>query len=195
VRDPRSGSFGVNAKSALSSDPHLPLVVFELEQLLERPSRPTPRAGPAWPARIYKQEPLSQMKEVKVYVGLDLAKAYLDLAWTTQRKRLCNAAAGRSQLLKWLGPIASQVDVICEASGGYERAVIQALQRRGIDVSLVQANRVRQFARAAAILAKTNRIEAAVLASLGTALSPAPTQAQPLSPSRTDVIWMRSAAT
>ena len=65
------------------------------------------------------------------------------------------------------------MDVICEASGGYERAVIQALQRRGIDVSLVQANRVRQFARAAAILAKTNRIEAAVLASLGTALSPA----------------------
>ena len=188
MRDPRSGSFGVNAKSALSSDPHLPLVVFELEQLLERPSRPTPRAGPAWPARIYKQEPLSQMKEVKVYVGLDLA-------WTTQRKRLCNAAAGRSQLLKWLGPIASQVDVICEASGGYERAVIQALQRRGIDVSLVQANRGRQFARAAGILAKTERIDAAVLASFGTALSPAPTQAQPLSPSRTDVIWMRSAAT
>jgi transposase len=70
--------------------------------------------------------------------------------------------------------------VICEASGGYERAVIQALQRRGIDVSLAPANRVRQFARSAGILAKTDRIDAAVLASFGTALRPAPAQAQPL---------------
>ena len=70
--------------------------------------------------------------------------------------------------------------MICEASGGYERAVIQALQRRGIDVSLAPANRVRQFARSAGILAKTDRIDAAVLASFGTALRPAPAQAQPL---------------
>jgi transposase len=48
------------------------------------------------------------------------------------------------------------VQVICEASGGYERA----LHRAQIKVSLVQASRVRQFARAAGILAKTDAIDA-----------------------------------
>jgi len=50
------------------------------------------------------------------------------------------------------------VQVICEPSGGYERVLIRALVGAQIKVSLVPANRVRQFARAAGILAKTDRI-------------------------------------
>jgi transposase len=55
------------------------------------------------------------------------------------------------------------VQVICEASGGYERGVLRALQHAGVVVSLVQASRVRQFARAAGVLAKTDAIDASVL--------------------------------
>jgi transposase len=62
--------------------------------------------------------------------------------------------------------------VICESSGDYERRLVQALARARIKVSLVQANRVRQFARAAGILAKTDRIDAEVLCEFGKAMQP-----------------------
>ena len=58
------------------------------------------------------------------------------------------------------------VQVICESSGGYERALVQALARARVKISLIQANRVRQFVRAAGILAKTDRIDAQVLCEL-----------------------------
>jgi transposase len=64
------------------------------------------------------------------------------------------------------------VQVICESSGGYERRLVQALARARIKVSLVQANRVRQFARAAGILAKTDRIDAEVLCEFGKVMQP-----------------------
>jgi transposase len=64
------------------------------------------------------------------------------------------------------------VQVICESSGGYERALVQALARARVKISLVQANRVRQFARAAGILAKTDRIDAKVLCAFGKVMRP-----------------------
>src|SRR4030095_17020516 len=51
---------------------------------------------------------------------------------------------------KWVKQIKAPVQVICESSGGYERALVQGLARARVKISLVQANRVRQFARAAA---------------------------------------------
>jgi transposase len=64
------------------------------------------------------------------------------------------------------------VQVICESSGGYERALVQALVGAGLKVSLVQANRVRQFARAAGILAKTDQIDAELLCEFGQVMRP-----------------------
>jgi transposase len=116
------------------------------------------------------------MKQRVVYVGLDIAKAYLDLVLEKESCRFANRAAGRSQLLQWLGrKVGGPVQVICEASGGYERGVLRALQHAGVVVSLVQASRVRQFARAAGVLAKTDALDASVLAALGAALQPPPT--------------------
>ena len=82
------------------------------------------------------------MKPEQVYVGVDVAKAYLDVAWEKESRRVSNDEAGRKQLLQWLNRVDGQVQVICEASGGYERGLIQALQRKNIKVSLVQAIRV-----------------------------------------------------
>jgi transposase len=115
------------------------------------------------------------MKQRVVYVGLDIAKAYLDLVLEKESCRFANSAAGRNQLLQWLGKKVAPVQVICEASGGYERGVLRALQHAGVMVSLVQASRVRQFARAAGVLAKTDAIDASVLAAFGAALQPPPT--------------------
>jgi transposase len=70
------------------------------------------------------------------------------------------------------------MQVVCEASGGYERLLIDSLLRAGITVSLVQATRVRQFARAAGILAKTDRIDASVLCAYGAAIKPEARTAQ-----------------
>jgi transposase len=112
------------------------------------------------------------MKEQKVYVGVDVAKASLDVAWGHESWRVTNDTAGRSALVQRLSQIAGSVQVICEASGGYERALIQALQRGGIEVSLVQATRVRQYARASGILAKTDAIDARLLSRFGEAIRP-----------------------
>jgi transposase len=121
------------------------------------------------------------MKQASVYVGLDIAKAYLDVAWEKQSRRVPNDLRGRRQLVHWLQQIAGSVQVICEASGGYERGVVQVLQGGGFAVSVVQASRVRQFARAAGILAKTDGIDAGVLCAFGKAMQPevtAPKEAQ-----------------
>ena len=116
------------------------------------------------------------MKQESVYIGIDVAKAYLDVAWEKQCHRLAHNGEGIKQLIKWLKQIAGSVQVICEASGGYERALVKALHGGGFKVSVVQANRVRQFARAAGILAKTDFIDAGVLCAFGQAIQPEATE-------------------
>jgi transposase len=113
------------------------------------------------------------VKEELVYCGVDIAKLFLDVAIKNEKRRLANDATGHRQLIKWLKQVEGLVQVVCEPSGGYERALVQALVRGQIKVSLVQANRVRQFARASGILAKTDRIDARVLCAFGAAMRPA----------------------
>jgi transposase len=145
----------------------------KLEQLLERPSRPTtPRAGPAWPARILEAGVIYHVKEELVYLGIDIAKSYLDAAIENEKRRFSNDAIGHHQLIEWIKQMPASVQVICESSGGYERALVRAVAGAQLNISLVPANRVRQFARAAGILAKTDRIDAEVLCAFGKAMQP-----------------------
>jgi transposase len=120
------------------------------------------------------------MKESgKVYVGIDIAKKHLDAARGRAEERFGNDGQGVQRLAGWLRRQrgGGAVQVICEASGGYERRLVRELQREGIAVSLVQASRVRQFARARGSWAKTDRIDAQLLCAFGEALAPAPTRA------------------
>ena len=112
------------------------------------------------------------IEEELVYMGVDIAKAYLDAAIGNEKRRFANDALGHQELIKWVKQLSAAVQVICESSGGYERALVQALARARIKISLVQANRVRQFARAAGILAKTDRIDAEVLCEFGKVMRP-----------------------
>jgi len=119
------------------------------------------------------------MKQEKVYVGIDVAKAHLDLAWEQDHCRLPNDARGHRALVKRLRQWSTSVHVICEASGGYERGLVLALAQAQIDCSRVQASRVRQYARACGLLAKTDAIDARLLARFGEAIAPRPTKPLP----------------
>ena len=112
------------------------------------------------------------MKEQLVHIGVDIAKSHLDAAMGNEKRRFSNDTIGHRELIKWVKQVKAPVQVICESSGGYERALVQGLARARIKISLVQANRVRQFARAAGILAKTDRIDAKVLCEFGKVMQP-----------------------
>lgn len=107
-------------------------------------------------------------------VGIDISKARLDVYCLASGRRLAvaNDAAGVAELAGWLEPGSL---VVMEASGGYERLPHRLLAERGLKAAVVNALRVRQFAKAAGLLAKTDRLDAAVIASYGAFARPAPT--------------------
>ena len=113
-------------------------------------------------------------KPTSVYAGLDIAKASLQLHLQGKAYDLPNTAAGHAQLIQRLAAVPG-VHVICEATGGYERAGVAALQAAAIPVSVLNPARVRQFARASGKLAKTDPIDAAMLTAFGHAFAPEPT--------------------
>ena len=120
------------------------------------------------------------MNKDVVYLGVDVAKRYLDTAMADEKRRLPNEVKGWQELIQWIKRSEGSVQVICEPSGGYERGLIQALRAAQVKVSLVPANRVRQFARAAGVLAKTDTIDARVLCAFAEAMKPATLRAADL---------------
>jgi transposase len=109
-----------------------------------------------------------------VYAGLDIAKATLQLHFQNRQHSLPNTAAGHQRLLKLLRAEPS-VHVICEATGGYERPVVAALQAASVPVSVTHPGQVRHFALAQGGRAKNDPLDAAVLTAYGYAFKPAPT--------------------
>lgn len=109
-----------------------------------------------------------------IYAGLDIAKLNLQLHLAGRFHDLPNTAAGHRRLLKLLAT-QSGVQVICEATGGYEREVVATLHASQVPVSILNPAWVRHFARATGQRAKTDPIDAAVLTAYGLALRPKPT--------------------
>jgi hypothetical protein len=60
-------------------------------------------------------------------MGVDIAKSYLDAALGNEQRRFANERIGHRELIKWVKQLKAPVQVICESSGGYERALVQAL--------------------------------------------------------------------
>jgi transposase len=109
-----------------------------------------------------------------IHTGLDIAKLNLQLHLQGRIHDLPNTAAGHRRLLKLLAPITG-VQIVCEATGGYERAVVAALHTAQVPVSVLNPARVRNFARAQGQRAKTDNIDAAILSAYGQAFQPTPT--------------------
>ena len=111
------------------------------------------------------------MVDDKRYVGIDVAKARLDVALGLNGERfaVANDERGISALLKRLEPTDL---VIIEATGGLEVPVASTLATAGIAVAVVNPRQVREFARAAGRLAKTDRLDAAVIAHFAETFAP-----------------------
>jgi transposase len=114
-----------------------------------------------------------QQKMTKPVVGIDVGKAKLDVALANEKRvRVwANEAAGRAELSDWIVAQKAAL-VVVEASGGYEAALVSELVSRGIAVALVNPTRVRAFARAEGVVAKTDKIDAQVIARFGAVMKP-----------------------
>jgi transposase len=109
-----------------------------------------------------------------IYAGLDIAKLNLQLHLASRSHDLPNTVPGHRRLLKLLATQPGS-QVVCEATGGYEREVVAALQAAHIPVSVLNPARARHFAKASGQRAKTDKIDAALLTAYGHALQPKPT--------------------
>jgi transposase len=114
------------------------------------------------------------MSQNTIYSGLDISKQNLQLHLDGRIQDLPNTPVGHRRLLKRLASKPG-VQVVCEATGGYERDVVAALHASQIAVSVLNPARVRHFARATGQHAKTDHIDAAVLSDYGSKLQPKPT--------------------
>jgi transposase len=142
----------------------------KLEPLIERGWMHRPRLAFA---------SMSQNKLTTIYAGLDVAKATLQLSLLGAGHALDNDPKGHRQILALVQRAAAQsgakIHLVLEATGGYEKAAVRALHAAGIALSVLLPSRVRAFAYAQGRLAKTDPIDAHVLAAFGAALAPAPT--------------------
>ena len=110
-------------------------------------------------------------------IGIDVSKATLDVAVhaTGEIRSVANTAAGWRSLARWLLPLHPR-QVVLEATGGYERAALAALFAAGLPMVRINPRQARDFAKATGQLAKTDRLDARVLAQMAQALSLVPWQ-------------------
>lgn len=111
-----------------------------------------------------------------VYVGVDIAKATLQVHLSGVQSAVNNTPAGRAQLCQKLQAL-PHVQVVCEATGGYEQALVGDLQTAQIPVSVVNPAQVRAAAQAKGQRAKTDAIDAQMLTEYGQRYQPEPTPA------------------
>jgi transposase len=109
------------------------------------------------------------------YVGVDVSKARLDVALLPSGESFAvsNDEEGLDELLGRLEDLRPAL-VVLEASGGFERPLVAALAAAGIAVAVVNPRQTRDFARATGKLAKTDALDAKVLARFAEAVQPTP---------------------
>ena len=107
------------------------------------------------------------------YVGIDVSKDRLDVAVLGERQetQVENSREGIARLVEQMQDLRPEL-IVVEATGGYQRAVVEALFWAGLAVAVVNPARVRQFARACGLLAKTDKLDAQVLAGFGERVQP-----------------------
>jgi transposase len=116
----------------------------------------------------------------EIFVGIDVCKAWLDSAQLSDTSigapgeltpRVDNNEVGRAALVKQLKRLGPTL-VVMEATGGFEAALAGELCAAGVAVAVVNPKKVREFARASGIFAKTDRLDAKVLAQFAQRIRP-----------------------
>jgi transposase len=117
-------------------------------------------------------------------VGIDISKDWLDVAVHPAEReggsgvRFRNDGPGHAALIGWLGGLGAPARIVFEATGAYHRALALALTAAGLGFCKVNPRRARRFAQAVGRLAKTDRIDAMMLARMGQVLELQPDRPQ-----------------
>jgi transposase len=113
-------------------------------------------------------------KTAEIFVGIDISKAWLDVALYEREETLrsANDDAGIAKLVKRMQELQPGL-IVLEPTGGFEMLVVAELTHAGLPVVVVNAKRIRDFARATGRLAKTDKLDAKVLAHFAAAIRPA----------------------
>ena len=110
--------------------------------------------------------PISDTSDPVVYLGVDVAKATLDAYCSKQNFSLiANTQEAHIELLTTVSKLFpdTKLHLVCEATGGYEQPLVRSALEAGWNVSVVPPSRVRQFAKACGIMAKTDAIDARLI--------------------------------
>jgi transposase len=108
---------------------------------------------------------------MKSYLGIDVSKLHLDLSHSAPVKRLANT---QKAILSWLQSLPPETILVCEASGGYEALLLSLAHAFHRPIIQLNARQVRDFARARNRLAKTDRIDASLIAEFAQTFQPEP---------------------
>src|SRR5918996_4023603 len=132
--------------------------------------------GPAKPASC-KDGPVGRepLESEGPYVGIDVSKDQLDVAMRPSGDSwsMANDASGITEVVQRLAQLHPKL-VVLEATGGLQMPLAAALATAGLPLSMVNARQVPDFARATGRLAKTDRLDAQVLAHFADAVRPTP---------------------
>jgi transposase len=119
------------------------------------------------------KEGRKEMEQSKIYVGIDVSKDRLDIAVHGADKRwsFTNDEGGIEQTVKCIKEL-SPVLVVLEATGGIELPVVASLGAAGVPVAVINPRQARDFGKATGKLAKTDALDAKVLAHFAAAVHP-----------------------
>jgi transposase len=115
--------------------------------------------------------PLNKADASTCYIGIDIAKSHFDIAIGTKRQRAAYTPAAIADLIAVWTQMEDPL-VLMEASGGYERQLADLLAGAGLAVAIINPRRIRNFARSIGKLAKTDAIDAGILALYGERMRP-----------------------
>jgi transposase len=109
------------------------------------------------------------------FVGIDVSKRWLEVQvhGEAESRKFGNDLDGIRSLLEQMKAL-QPVRIVFEATGGYEKRAAKVLSEAGLAVAVVNPTRVRRFAEALGILAKTDKIDAKVIAHFASVARPAP---------------------
>lgn len=108
---------------------------------------------------------------MKIYLGIDVSKARLDLHYLDQDRQIPNTPKA---IARWLRSLPPEAVLVCESSGGYEARLLAAAHGAGRSIIRVNARQARDFARAKGRLAKTDKLDARLLADFAQTFQPQP---------------------